>query len=299
LKHLKKCEVFEYKNVNDLIQAYIKFYYGKSSDAEVRKNILTKKESTLKNAQNKYKSLLQQLEYSRNYFQYKLYGNLILSNLHVLKTGDEKLVLEGEEYPEKIEIALKKDLSPSENATLYFKKYKKQKNSIDILNEKIKKQLHEVEDLKKEIEEIKNNTNIKSLKMTEKEYLKEDETSRFRKFILDEKFEVWVGKDSASNDLLTTRYSSQNDLWFHVRGASGSHTVLKISDKKNPPEKKIIEKAASIAAYYSKARSASSVPVAYTEKKYVKKKKGFKEGSVIMEREKVIFVKPGLPELIN
>jgi predicted ribosome quality control (RQC) complex YloA/Tae2 family protein len=71
---------------------------------------------------------------------------------------------------------------------------------------------------------------------------------------------------------------------------------LKVSDKKNPPDKKNIETAASIAAYYSKARNASNVPVAYCERKYVKKKKGFKEGSVIMEREKVIFVKPGLPE---
>ncbi len=120
---------------------------------------------------------------------------------------------------------------------------------------------------------------------------KNDETSRFRKFKLNEKYEVWVGKDSASNDLLTTKYTSQNDLWFHVRGASGSHTVLKINNKKDI-DKEIINKAAAIAAYYSKARNSSSVPVAYCERKYVKKKKGFKEGSVIMEREKVIFVKP-------
>jgi predicted ribosome quality control (RQC) complex YloA/Tae2 family protein len=81
----------------------------------------------------------------------------------------------------------------------------------------------------------------------------EDETTGlFRKFILNESFEVWVGKNSASNDLLTMRYSAQNDLWFHVRGASGSHTVLKKNNKNEIPDKKIIETAASIAAYYSK-----------------------------------------------
>ena len=165
-----------------------------------------------------------------------------------------------------------------------------------MLNDKIKKQKNEIELLKKEIEDIKNNKDLKSLRTMEKEYVKTDESDRFRKFVVGEKYEVWVGKDSASNDLLTTRYSAQNDLWFHVRGASGSHTVLKVSDKKSPPDKKVIETAASIAAYYSKARNASNVPVAYCEKKYVKKRKGFKEGSVIMEREKVIFVKPGLPE---
>jgi predicted ribosome quality control (RQC) complex YloA/Tae2 family protein len=128
------------------------------------------------------------------------------------------------------------------------------------------------------------------------EKVRQDETSRFRKFVLNEKFEVWVGKDSISNDLLTTKHTAQNDLWFHVRGASGSHTVLKVHNKKESIDKKIIETAASIAAYYSKARNASHVPVAYCEKKFVKKKKGMKAGSVIMEREKVIFVKPGLPE---
>jgi predicted ribosome quality control (RQC) complex YloA/Tae2 family protein len=296
MRHPENCEFIEYKNINELIQAYLKFYYNKSSDREVREYILTKKENNLKNSEKKYNSLLKQLEFSGNSIQLKNYGDLILSNIYLIKKGDDKLILEGEGYPDKIVISLKKDLSPSENASVYYEKYKKLKNSVDLLNDKIIKQKNEIDLFEKEIEDIKSNKNIKSLKTMEKEYNKTDESARFRKFTLDEKFEVWVGKDSASNDLLTTRYSSQNDLWFHVRGASGSHTVMKISDKKNPPEKKIIEKAASIAAYYSKARNASNVPVAYCEKKYVKKKKGFKEGSVIMEREKVIFVKPGLPE---
>jgi predicted ribosome quality control (RQC) complex YloA/Tae2 family protein len=299
LNHLESCDMFEFKSINELIQGYLKFYYSKSFDREIRKNVLLKKENSLKNSEKKYFSLTQQLEFSKNSDKIKIYGDLILSNIHLIKKGDEAFVLDGEGYPDIIKIPLKKDLSPSENAALYYDKYKKQKNSTEMLNDKIKKQKNEIEILKKEIEGIKNNQDLKSLKMIDKEFSKTDESSRFRKFTLDEKFEVWVGKDSASNDLLTTRYSSQNDLWFHVRGASGSHTVLKISDKKNPPDKKIIEKAASIAAYYSKARNASNVPVAFCEKKYVKKKKGFKEGSVVMEREKVIFVKPGLPENIT
>ncbi len=123
-----------------------------------------------------------------------------------------------------------------------------------------------------------------------------DETSKFRKFVLSEDYQVWVGKDSKSNDLLTMHYSAPNDLWFHIRGTSGSHTVLKTGNKTENLDKKIIETAASICAYYSKARNAGNVPVAFCQRKYVKKKKGFNEGSVVMEREKVIFVKPKLPE---
>lgn len=127
------------------------------------------------------------------------------------------------------------------------------------------------------------------------EKIRDDETNKFRKFKIAEDLEVWVGKDSATNDLLTMHYSAHNDLWFHVRGFSGSHTVLKTGNKKEI-DKKYILSAASIAAYYSKARNGGNVPVAYTERKYVKKKKGFREGTVILEKEKVIFVKPGLPE---
>lgn len=295
LTYLNDFEKLEYENINELVQNYIKFYYRKTSSRELQKNVLTQKENELKNSERKYNSFLKQLDSAGNSEQFKNYGDLILSNIHLINKGDESLLIEDG----KIKINLKKELPPSENAALYYDKYKRQKSSVNILKEKLDKQQQEIDLLKKEIEDIKNNKDIKSFKKMEKELNKEDETSRFRKFILDEKFEVWVGKDSASNDSLTTRHSAQNDLWFHVRGASGSHTVLKISDKKNPPEKKIIEKAASIAAYYSKARNASNVPVAYCERKYVKKKKGFKEGSVIMEREKVIFVKPGLPENLS
>lgn len=296
LEHLQDFKAEEYKDINALVQSYLKSYFVKHSGEDLLKKALLQKENQLRTAEKKLISLNKQIEVAGNAEQLKVYGDIILANMHKIKKGDEKIVLSGEEYPAQIDISLKRELSPSENALMYYEKYKRQKNSIDLLKEKAEVQKEIIEALKNDLEEIKNRKDLKSLKMNDKEIQKNDETSKFRKFKLNDKFEVWVGKDSASNDLLTMRHSAQNDLWFHVRGASGSHTVLKISDKKNPPEKKIIETAASIAAYYSKARNASNIPVAYCERKYVKKKKGFKEGSVVMEREKVIFVKPGLPE---
>ena len=106
---------------------------------------------------------------------------------------------------------------------------------------------------------------------------------------------MWVGKSSANNDLLTTKYAKPNDLWFHARGASGSHTVLKISGRSEPPPKEAIRQAAGIAAYYSKMRNAANVPVAYCERKYVRKPKHVPEGTVHLEREEIIFVQPRLP----
>jgi predicted ribosome quality control (RQC) complex YloA/Tae2 family protein len=124
----------------------------------------------------------------------------------------------------------------------------------------------------------------------------QNKTSRFRIFHLINGFEVWVGKDSAANDLLTLKYSSQNDLWFHVSGTSGSHTVLKIPENTEVVSKEIVSIAASICAYYSKAKNAKKVKVSYTQIKNVKKYKGSKSGSVVIKNEKSVKVEPKLPE---
>ncbi|NWG28118.1 MAG: DUF814 domain-containing protein, partial [Ignavibacteriaceae bacterium] len=109
------------------------------------------------------------------------------------------------------------------------------------------------------------------------------------------KYKVFVGKDSKSNDLLTTRFAKQNDYWFHARGSSGSHVVLRVENTKETISKNILKKAAALAAYHSKAKTAGIVPVAYTLKKYVVKKKGDPSGTVRLLREDVLLVKPEIP----
>ncbi len=117
----------------------------------------------------------------------------------------------------------------------------------------------------------------------------------FRIYRLTDGFEVWVGKDSRSNDLLTMKYTKQNDLWFHVSGSSGSHTVLKIPGNAGKTSHEIIKIAAGIAAYYSKSRNAKNVKVSYTRAKYVQKYEGAKSGSVVIKNEKTVKVEPSLP----
>ena len=118
----------------------------------------------------------------------------------------------------------------------------------------------------------------------------------FRIFNLQDGCQVWVGKSSEANDLLTFKYSNQYDLWFHVRGSSGSHTVLKLPQKDYIPVKDIIKAAASIAAYYSKSKNAKIVTVAYTQAKNVQKYKGAKSGSVVIKGEKTVKAEPRLPQ---
>jgi predicted ribosome quality control (RQC) complex YloA/Tae2 family protein len=121
------------------------------------------------------------------------------------------------------------------------------------------------------------------------------EAPPFRTFTVDGGFQVWAGKSSANNDLLTMKYARPHDLWFHARGGSGSHVVLRKGSAKGEPGKKARQQAAGIAAYYSKMKHAKMVPVAMTERKYVRKPKGSPPGTVVLEREKVVFAEPLLP----
>lgn len=264
-----------------------------------RKNeILGKYRGKIESLKKKIESIDKNIEHNTQSSIYREYGEQIYSNLITIKKGDNEFIYNtGSKI---IVIKLNKEFSPQQNAEYYFAKYKKQKNSIielkrkkELLNRILEKEIIEFN----EIFEISNLKKIKKMHKEEFDEKEETEKKYFRKFILNESFQVWVGKDSYSNDLLTMRYSSPHDYWFHVRGATGSHTVLKINNRTLNPEKEIIKIAASIAAYYSKARNASNVPVAYCERKYVKKIKGLKQGSVIMEREKIVNVKPEIPKL--
>lgn len=91
------------------------------------------------------------------------------------------------------------------------------------------------------------------------------------------------------------KFARQQDWWMHVRGASGSHAVLR-GVKGDRIPKSILEKAAAITAYYSQARNASYVPVIYTQRKYVRKPKGANVGAVVVDREQTVMVRPALPD---
>ena len=124
---------------------------------------------------------------------------------------------------------------------------------------------------------------------------RETEHLPFRTYTVEGGFEVWAGKNGESNDLLTMKHAKPNDLWFHARGASGSHVILKVNTAPGEPGKKARAQAAAVAAYYSKMKKSRLVPVAMTLRKYVRKPKGAPPGTVVLEREEVIFAEPKLP----
>ncbi len=118
----------------------------------------------------------------------------------------------------------------------------------------------------------------------------------FRRFRLEERWEVWLGRNNAENDELTLRAAAPDDIWLHAQGVPGSHAVLRTGGRPDGVPRRILEKAAALAALHSRARDAALVPVVYTLRKYVRKPRRSPPGTVVHEREKTLFVPPIVPE---
>lgn len=292
-KDFNEPQVFD--SINEILRTAYSAIKKEVKHESVRKIVTDSKEKRIKALEKSISALRMNLKHAEDAGQYKESGEIILQNLREIKKGQKSYEFFDLISGRNRVVKLNPNISPTDNANQYFARYKGLKKSTDLLEEKIKKAEAELANMKKQLTEVAHSDDIKRVQKEMKAETKESEKLPFRIFRIHEKFSVWVGKDSASNDLLTMKHSSQYDLWFHVRGASGSHTILKFEDKNLVPEKSLILKAAAIAAYYSKARNGRNIPVAYCERKYVRKKKGFKSGAVVMEKEKVVFVNPGLP----
>jgi predicted ribosome quality control (RQC) complex YloA/Tae2 family protein len=220
-------------------------------------------------------------------------ASTLLAHLHAIERGAERVVLTDWEGIER-EITLDRKQSPADNADRLFRRARGAREAAErdtAGRRKIEADLRRVEQLAaavdaaerlKELEAIEaNDTRIFTMAGEAKE---KGTAERFRQFEVFGGLEVYAGKNSANNDELTMRFARPNDYWFHARGSSGSHVVLRWNDTKSKPPKEAIRAAASIAAYYSGAKNAKMVPVAYTMKKHVRKPKGAAVGAVVMDR---------------
>jgi predicted ribosome quality control (RQC) complex YloA/Tae2 family protein len=117
----------------------------------------------------------------------------------------------------------------------------------------------------------------------------------FHRYTLEGEWIVLAGKTDEANDRLSLRVADPDDWWFHVKGMPGSHVVLRHRQDRTP-DKSILRAAASIAAWHSKARNGGTTAVSMTRARHVSKPSGAKAGTVMIRKETVLLVKPGLPE---
>ena len=208
---------------------------------------------------------------------------------------------------EPVTIPLDPSLSAVENAEQFYERARRTRQSREHAERRLvetEQRAIEAEALLGRLREINTLTELETFRKAEAERLlrfgggnARAETAQipFRRFLLPGGYEVWVGKNAKQNDLLTFRYAQKYDLWMHARGAAGSHAVLRLPNRQAAPGKRLLEQAASIAAYFSKARGSGLVPVIVAERKFVRKPRGAAPGAVVVERESVLLVEPRLP----
>ncbi|MDO9555107.1 MAG: NFACT family protein [Atribacterota bacterium] len=271
-------------------------------DQIIRKNMLK--------INNKIKDCQKKLEEVKNCENYKISGELIKANLSSIKRGDRKIITINYYSPrqENITIPLNNKLTPLENARLYFKKYRKTKDSYQIIFEQLKNhqlkhaQLTELQKLyEQESNSLPNLLKIYD-NLTKLGWVKKaatplkkakKETNRLQpaKYISKDGWEIYVGKNNLQNDFLTFKLASGNDTWLHAKNIQGSHIIIKNKGSKQSLPLDTLIQAANLAAYFSKAKKADKVLVDYTFKKYVKKPKNAKPGMVIYSQEKSLWIK--------
>lgn len=221
---------------------------------------------------------------------YKHIGDLIMANLHVINPHSNEVELIDFYTQKPVKIILKSGLSPQLNAEKYYKKSKKQQIEFNTLTSNIDHRKLQISEFKKQMEDLDQIVKLKQLGKKGKSTPKPVEHPYHLVNFMD--YDILIGKNAMKNELLTFRVAKKDDLFLHAKDAAGSHVIIKRKSSQNFPQP-VIEKAASFAAYFSKNKSESLCRVLYTPKKYVRKAKGAPAGAVLVEREKVVLVKPG------
>ena len=281
-----------------------KFYFEQLAEKKKRiQKHLNKELIRLSSKMNKLKGTLEKGSKEKEYLKL---GNLLLINLSSIHKGMEGFEV-NDIYNENKPLTIKLDetCSPKQNADQYFEKAKNDRiryeKSKQLFNQSVKNydELKRVEKKLFEAEEPEDySTIMKELNLKEEREKKSTDNiqNKFKHYIIENKYNVFVGKNNKNNDLLTIKFARQNDYWFHARSVPGSHTVLRVDNVKEAVPKNILKKAASLAAFHSKAKTAGTVPVSFTLKKYVIKKKGMEAGKVTLLKEDTLLVKPEIPD---
>lgn len=287
------------KEFSEPIEAINEFYHQRSGkyyfDKE-RSRLQSEIGKQLKKTKNYVKELQRRLDLIKNGQSLEEIGHIIMANLHLISEGVEEVELLNFYTSSQINIVLKSRLSPQKNAERYYRKSKNQKIEIGVIQENISQAKHKIELWSNQFLQLDLVEDYKSLKGLEF-YTKETVNDklaraedRFKTFNY-HGYQIYIGRNSKNNDELTQREAHKNDLWLHAKDVSGSHVVIKFQAGK-PFPKSVIERAAEVAAYYSKRKKDSLCPVIYTPKKFVRKVKGAPAGAVIVDREEVIMVSP-------
>ena len=274
-----------------------------TADKELEK-ILT---AAIKKEEGRHQKIKDELEDTKKMETYKLYGDLLMINAHLQVQYEPSIELQNllSEENEILTIPLKPNLTIVENAQWYYKLYTKLKNRMVSGEYQLNASTTKLAYLQSILYSISLATTHESLEEIRKECMDAGIIKKSKKplsyqlsksnyihLTIDEG-EIFIGRNNQQNEYLTHRFAKPTDIWFHTQDIQGSHLILRLNVE---PDDMILSKVAQYAAYFSKARDTSKVPVDYTYIKNIKKPPGSPLGFVIFNTHQTMIVEPKKPE---
>ena len=232
-------------------------------------------------------------------------GDIVTANLHAMTRGMTVLRAEDfyqEDMPE-IEIPLRPELSPQQNAARFYKEYNKAKHAEKILAEQIARGEIEEEYLGAVLDELNRAESERDLaeiraeleaggyvRSADRRRQQKQPASRPMRFRSSDGFEILVGRNNRQNDQLSLKTARRDDLWLHIQKFHGTHVIICCAGALVPDG--TITEAAMLAAWYSQAREGQNVPVDVTQVRNLRKPNGAKPGMVVYDRYRTVIVTP-------
>lgn len=297
----------EYSTISEALEESI--HNTKSihtADKELEK-ILT---AAIKKEEVRHQKIKDELDDTNKMDTYKLYGDILMINAHLQVQYEPSIQLPNllSEDGELLTIPLKPNLTIVENGQWYYKLYTKLKNRMVSGEYQLNASTTKLEYLKSILYSISLATTRESLEEIRKECMDAGIIKKSKKplsyklgksnyihLTIDEG-EIFIGRNNQQNEYLTHRFAKPTDIWFHTQDIQGSHLILRLNVD---PDDMILSKVAQYAAYFSKARETSKVPVDYTYIKNIKKPPGSPLGFVIFNTHQTMIVEPKKPDNYN
>lgn len=308
LQHNSSLSPERFETVDEAVRIFVRRSLARRRFVSRYQPIERALSETAEHFQRSAERMLDELSRESRADQYERWAHLLMAAPHEVPKGADVVELDdlfggvG-----RIAIPLDPGLSAIENANSYYERARRTRRSREEAERRLLETQQAATDASHLLSQLRDRaTDLRALDAFRDAHAEElarflsdrekpDDHVPFRRFALAHGYEVWVGRNARQNDDLTFRHAQKYDLWMHARGVPGSHTVLRKPNRDAEPDKRIVETAASIAAYFSKARGSGLVPVACTERKYVTKPRGAVKGAVRIEREEVLIVEPRLP----
>ncbi len=234
-------------------------------------------------------------------------GELLTANIYAIPQGATTFRTTDfyDEAMGEIEISLDPTKTPSENAQKYFSRYNKAKRTLTALEIQEKQNDEELVYLESVLNALENASDEADLaeirtELAESGFVRRQapkkgapkaKKAKPLHFTSSDGYEIYVGKSNLQNDELTLRFADSMDIWLHTKEIPGSHGIIRTNGTGIASDT-ALEEASNLAAFYSKAKNSSMVPVDYTQRKNVKKPNGAKPGMVIYLTNRTIYVTP-------